>query len=423
MECEASELWCHLLTAATEHFQTGIIAAEKAGIHLPTTAAELKDAIGIGSTVVLALFSIAFALWKYWRYNDRTMHIRLAEYMDAHDKRLRNSAIDFHRAIRRPQPGQGPEDPHFANAELRAVLKERNWYRSFTLLSVERSADQQLSLALEKIDRQINLAKKQIQALQNQEQNAHLLRGAIASSAPEARSWHQSGQSQFALTHIRNAKAVRAADPNNQALELEAIELQKMFRLDDAEQAYTNLVEAAKRTAPGKDQDFQIARAKRALIEIKQRRSIVALTQGNQPTPQSLKAYTIVTDAENPAALRNRHGPHSGWDAIDSAELHYLAALVCRLGGATRKEPRFLDESEREYQNAAFNIPTWSVLRTRYQQSLLEAAESGLRRVARARTEGVYDFAWVGTDLVKQPYYRPAGVGDDGDEDGVPQTA
>ncbi|MEI9900910.1 MAG: hypothetical protein WDN31_13105 [Hyphomicrobium sp.] len=123
---------------------------------------------------------MTFGFWRWWRYREHILHKRLAEYLHESDTRLSTGTADLIELIQRPAPGQQFKDPLFIDADLRVVLRERNWDKPAYALGVAASSDVQLGKAIDAINRRRTTAQATVASLNRQLFSAHSIRGAIA---------------------------------------------------------------------------------------------------------------------------------------------------------------------------------------------------------------------------------------------------
>jgi len=108
-------------------------------------------------------------------------------------------------------------------------------------------------------------------------------------------------------------------------------------------------------------------------------------------------AWTIIALEDNPDCalnLRQRHAPFTEWEAIEQAEIHYVAAYIANKLVFVRQEPQQLSRAEEGYSSVLAELPTRRFFISRAKRRLREEARAGLDRVTRAR-DGDYDKEWL----------------------------
>jgi tetratricopeptide (TPR) repeat protein len=397
MECGSQETFCHLLTWLTENelAASGIAAfagrlGENAQGALGLVAHFLRD---YGQALV-GLFGVSFGFYRWWLYREHILHKRLSQYIAESDRRLDAAQRDLLEAIQRPGPGHGPPTPLFADADLASVLRERRWDQTPLALTVCKSADSQLSAAIERIDRRLQATASAMHSLQKQIAAAHTLRGAIAASQTST-----PGQGEFALACFRNALRIPNQKIATFAKELEGHQLRKLGYIDRAASAYRELKVLASQLE-AREQAIIIARAKRCLAEIYQERSISLFCTGQKTGPGSAHARDLlvsrVPNARAPGALvlRDNFAPYQEWDLLEHSDTCLLTALVYALLGSTNETEFYRQEAVDGYSSILdrFTKHGWFYARSR--RKLHRLASEGSER-ALAAGKGDYDVSWI----------------------------
>lgn len=422
MECGAQEYFCQ---AATWIFENE---------HLTAYLTEILGQLGAGSTgffkilgqvleqhgqAIVGLLGLSFGIVKWWRYREQILHKRLKEYLNESDTRLKLGERLVLDALNRPGPSAPISDPLFANAQLRNVLRERNWDRTTLAMNVESSADWQLTQAIDKIQRQIEAAESSIQSLKQQFATAHILKGAIAASVAERSPSKALERNRSALDAFRVALQVGGHRGDCIAKELEAHQLRKLGYSTEALSAYGDLAELAKSIENEREQVIVRARAQRYQAEIIQSQLMVVRPDGVREFSGSWNAYNLVsrTIAGSSLSLRRRFSPFSGWDLIDEGELNYLGAFLSRNLGNKNVEAAHLSDAETAYGRVVSSLPRRRFWNRSAERRIKAAARQGLERVSRAR-EGRYDTDWLVMPS-KQSQENSGSVGCGGGNDGI----
>jgi tetratricopeptide (TPR) repeat protein len=413
MEC-GSETLCQALTWLTENE----LAARKLN--------DLLIKLGQGSTggigavaqflkdygqLIVGLLGFSFGAWRWWLYHERVLHKRLDDYISARDARLKDVRSKALETIQRPAPGQTAQAPSFIDRELASVLRENQWGNTTLALSVNSSAEWQLSKAVENIKRKLQIAEREAVSLRQELCTAYGLRGAVASARAGAE------RHATALTYFRNALSLPGHANDIQLKELEAHQLRKLGHFVAAEVAYERVIELARDLHSERDRNVIVARAKRYLAEIDAKPwnaylRMRADADGGQYSP-------------GPIALLDRCQPLSSWEWIEKGDMHYFTALLARLRDYNNVEGQSLEDADAAFQAALLAIRTrrWNIGKS--SSGLRNRIRDGRERVRRARDQKIYDMAWwprtpSGLD---EPQTPTAKVSGSGSSQPVPETA
>jgi hypothetical protein len=387
MECGSQEFLCELTNWLSENEMVGPWLVEvigRFGAQAQGIAGSIAQFVRDYGQSIVGLIGVSFGFWRWWRYREHILHKRLAEYLRENDTRLANGTADLIELIQRPAPGQQFKDPLFIDDDLRVVLRERNWDKSVFALSVERSSDSQLSKAIRSIERRLITARDQMSSLNHQLASAHTIRGAIAAS--QGRRNGSDVAHERALLLFRSALSVPTTD-NHFVKELEA-QQQLKLGLTTAEQAFEKLLKSTETIGDGRQKKLLAARAKRYWAEAVRLGSPLnawlMLTSDSAAARFYPGAVALIADCE----------PLSGWERIEKADAHYLAALCAQMQRFTVQEPEHLGEAESDYQRVLTELHDrrrrWPLQFAR----LRARAKEGLARVAAARN-GSYDTSWL----------------------------
>jgi hypothetical protein len=399
MDCGVSDIFCQGMTwlSDNEFVATSItelvshLGARASGI-IGVAAAFIEN----HAQAIIGLAGLAFGFWKWWRYREQILHQRLAEYLRESDSRLRLGQHYVLNALQRPAPGQPFKLPLFAGEMLRSVLRERNWDRTTAALCVESSADWQLSLALKKIQSQMEIAEANITSLRLQFATAHILRGAIASSVAVRTPSRATERNTFALTEFRTVLRTPGHQKDLVATELEAHQLRKLGDFDNALEAYEELENAAANIEDQRTQTLLIARAKRYRAEILQARNSSRDSDGQLHFLGTLNAHSLLSSTIPGSALSLRadYAPFQGWDLIEEGDINYLEALVASLLMFRVIEGSHLLSAETSYKAVLTETAHRRFFGHRRTLHLRRAAKAGLMRAQQARS-GHYDVRWL----------------------------
>lgn len=385
MECGSQDLVCQVVTWVSENELVTSSLAEFLG-RLSADAQGVIGALGSflreNSQAIVGAVVGSFGIWKWWRFREKILHKRLAEYIGARDGRLRVARAQALEAVQRPAPGQAFDAPLFVDRELRSVLLENRWDSTALALTVEGSADWQLSTAIESIKRRLHTAEREAACLRQELCTAFSLRGAVASS-------RRGVVSEDALDHFRSALELPGHDGDIHIVELQAHQLRKLGRLGVARAAYERVIGLSDGVESVQDRDVIKARAKRYLAEV-------------ESVTSRLNAYCMMTagligDRFSPGALAliQRAEPQSPWGHVEKGDMHYFTAWL----GKELKYPRVpgdhLDEAEKSYRAALSALGARRWVFGNSKSRLRRRIATSLVRVETARVSSDYDADWL----------------------------
>jgi hypothetical protein len=263
-------------------------------------------------------------------------------------------------------------------------------------MCVESSADWQLSLALKKIQSQMEIAEANVTSLRLQFTTAHILRGAIASSVAARIPSRAIERNTFALTEFRTVLRTPGHQKDLVATELEAHQLRKLGDFDNALEAYEELENAAENIEDQRAQTLLVARAKRYRAEILQARSCCQDADGQLQFLGTLNAHSLLSSTIPGSALslREDYAPFQGWDLIEEGDINYLEAFVASLLAFRIIESSHLLSAETSYKAVLAETAHRGLFGHRRTLHLRRAAKAGLKRTQQARS-GHYDVRWL----------------------------
>lgn len=131
-----------------------------------------------------------------------------------------------------------------------------------------------------------------------------------------------------------------------------------------------------------------IARAKRYRAQI---------LQANAGDAGAGAAWGLIGNQQNSECavqLRGRYGPFTDWDAIEHAEVHFVAAWVAHMLGFGPREAAHLSSAESAYGDILARLPKRRWLVPLAKKRLREEGRAGLTRVERGKS-GNYDRDWL----------------------------
>ena len=335
---------------------------------------------------IVALFSLAFGIWRWWVYRERILHKRLVEYLDRSGKQLRDARQSAVRAIERPSPRARWSAPIFAPEALRRLLRRQDWEPAFVTASPSKVAEWAAQKAQEDVRGRVAVAERAIGELRAQAAAAHIMHGAIASARSDraVTSETRALQAHIALEEFRNVLRLPGFEGDLVARELEAHQLRKLGRLQEASIAYQSLEDVARLLGDPKERDLIVARSRRHRAEILQAQA----DGGAQAAYLLMKSQT---DPDAALTLRARHGPYQEWDAIEQADMHFVTAYLAHRLNYVQVARNELREAASNYSLVKLNVPLIGRYETR---RLKRAAVVGLKRVKQAK-EGNYPEEWI----------------------------
>lgn len=379
MECGSQDLLCEVTSWLAENDLLAPWLTELAG-RFGANANGVAGIVGqfardYGQAVV-GLVGVSFGFWRWWRYREHILHKRLEEYLRESDGRLSDGTRELLELIQRPSPGQKPKEALFADADLRVVLRERNWDKPAYALGVAASSDLQLEQAIAAINRRLATAKAMTKSLHLQLFSAHSLRGAIAASH---RNGLDSKSASDALDQFKKALGIPGHARNAAIRELEAHQMRKLGLA--GREVYEELAVLATEMEESRERDFLLARCKRYMAE---------MTVGRRPQ----NAYWLLTDTGEALALMAKCQPLDLWERLELADTQYLAAYCAAMSKYPGKERTLLDSAQGSYGGLVRDLSSRRWLRPRQYRRLRALANLGVSRVGAAK-QGNYDVSWL----------------------------
>lgn len=402
MDCGDGDLVCQVLTWVFQdnEYATGVLTKwlGEAGV-----AGWISNVLKEHGEKLIGLAGFSFGVYRWWKYRETILHRRLEEYLRESDRRLLDGQAYVLEALRRPAPGQKFKLPLFAEVPMLSILRERNWDRAPVASNIFNSAHWQLNTAMEAIGRRIETAERSVASLRLQLATAHVLKGAIASAQARRSAKVDTDKDLDALNSFRSATRLPGQEKNLTAKELEAHQLRKLQRLDEARDAYKSLEGLALATQDTNAQMRVGSMAKRYRAEILQ--ALNSDVVMGERRFEGCGAYELLSpNTQNSVlAIRSQLPPFKGWDAVEQGDIHYLTAFTANCRGFWDIEGDQLADAENAYQTAISGsaVRRWP---TRKKARLRKAADEGLNRVRAARVWKVanpttksraYDWQWL----------------------------
>jgi hypothetical protein len=378
---------------------------EKHGDGLPEIIQKVMEPV-VGETgfvrtnlkEIIAAASFAFGVWRWWVYRESILHRRLVEYINESDARLPGTSAAAVEAILRPGRTVSVPRPSFAH-ELNRILVQMGWAggvidRMLGETRIEQRSRWRLLRERRRLLNRHAVAVRAEKSLQAQMAHIHLISGAIA-AAKARRSRNKQGAARYdeaALREFRAVLQVPGFQRNIAAKENEAFHLLRLGEVDLARAAYRELEALAVDLPTARERDLLIARSRRYQGQIYQ---IEAGRAGRALARDILVSPLGNPNPESAEFLINQCQPLKQWDAIEQAELFFLAAVVFHLLNAAQREAEFMEKATRAYQDVLEEVPLRRSLLSRGNRLLRREAKRGLRLCARgAGSESA--FKWVG---------------------------
>lgn len=162
----------------------------------------------------------------------------------------------------------------------------------------------------------------------------------------------------------------------------------RLGKRPEALQAYVELEDFAGALPDQRERDLAIARAKRFRAQV---------LQANAGDAGAGAAWDLIANNNNPRCavqLRGRYGDFIEWEAIEQAEIHFVAAWVAHMLGYGNEEPTHLSKAETACNDILADLPKRRWFVSFAKRRLREEAYAGLRRVERAKASD-YDKQWL----------------------------
>jgi hypothetical protein len=387
MDCGAGDFACYIDADHLKSLQVVPLLRELAQF-LTFIFNAAVEALKPHLNALVALASLSFAIWKWYRYRDAALFDRLKELIAKTVTGLRVDRADLLEAICRPAPGQTPKAPLFIESDLRRVLLKRSWsqvLRSRTRLT---RTERRLDSVLEEIDKQLSWTEMRLALFREQRATVHVIKGAIASARSQRAKTEQSwwNGNNDALAHFRDALGVPGNKKDLGAMEYKAHQLRKLGHLEGALTCYEELEVVARLLEASKARGVIVARAMRYQAEICR-------------LQQSLRNANGLFSA----ALQELapYAPLTGRDLLDQAEMNELQGCVrfglnfnnaasVSLSAAIADYQRLVSAFEEEDRHILSRTlrRLRTMLRNDKRAELRKAAQDGLARTTRALQDG-----------------------------------
>ena len=290
------------------------------------------------------------------------------------------------------RPGRTPtlSQPAFA-LELGEILQARGWRSFFGVKPLERQTEHQLRSALIGIRKRERTVENAARSLQKQRAEVHMLKGAIAvSRARNTAKYMLAGKSDGqALREFQRTLQSPTHRRDAEAKECEAFQFLRLGRRDLAQAAYDQLEDFASDIPDARKRQLLVARAKRYRAQILQ-----AKAPGGALGALAVIGAGLTPDPSSTLPLRQIHAPYQNWDAIEQAEMHYVAAYIAHRLTAILIEESQLTEAEASYREVLSKLPKRLIFVRGATKRLRDEARAGADRVTCAKA-GNYNLKWL----------------------------
>jgi hypothetical protein len=389
MDCGSNELVCQFLAWLLSHSHPIKQILEMIAGLWNDAGDQIIKVLKEHGEKLIAIASFAFGVYRWWIYRERILHRRLEEYIRESDAQLGPASTQTVEAILKPGRTAALPQPAFA-IELQDILVRSSFDSLLHLAPIENSAERKLSRSLRGIRKRQQIARAALQSLLEQQTHVHLLAGAIATSRARRRldrpqAWRDD---YAALREFRTVLQFPAHSRDPVAKECEAFQLLRLGKRAEALQAYTDLENFAAALSEHRQRDLTIARAKRFRAQI---------LQTNAGDGGAQVAWALIAsnqDEQCAVKLRGRYGPYTDWEAVEQAEIHFVAAWVAHMRGYVVEEPAHLSSAETVLNEILAGLPKRAWFVPFPKKRLREEARAGLKRVERAKA-GDYDKDWL----------------------------
>lgn len=261
----------------------------------------------------VTILSGGYGFLKAYRYGERQIGYRLAEFLADEEKRLAQSRHILFDIIRRPNPSSDPALSTFPKHALRRALRHMGW----GILGAER----RITAAAIRCEQQVILAKRQTNLREKEQALSHLLLGAIA----DARSDHAAAFAEFEKVLEIDAQDV-------EALEYAGFQLLKLGNAIGANEYFANLVAIAE----AREDRLLAARAhQQQALAYEQLGNLV---QSNICLVAAIDGFPMNTDPLELALAHEQHGRVRRKARFNNANQSLQRALVLFSGLNTTAE-------------------------------------------------------------------------------------
>ena len=323
---------------------------------------DLFERIGRVLAPLVAVASGGYAIYQKWHYAGRNLHLRLQEFLEREEKRLRAADEELDKSAKRPGPARPFQSPIFPDRTLASVLRKMGWGTpTLTTLHWSRMhrAENEVQRASKELEEQLALWESRKKDYQRRLIQAHLVKGAMAASRAariKTKGGDDREDNQAALTEFERAMKVDPTQTEPTALEFAA---HQRVRLGDYTGAFEDFGELAQ-WADAAGKSVVRARALKFQAEIHEWR--------NEAQPNVHAATRLLN-----TAIQIFPTPLAQAEIIEAAELHEVQGRI------RSKEPNT------DWDDAALN--SYTNAEGLYHQINGPIAQTGLKRIAAERAK------------------------------------
>lgn len=263
----------------------------------------------------VTILSGGYGFLKAYRYGERQIGYRLAEFLAKEEKRLAEARQTLGTLVQRPNPSQNPELSVFPRRALKRSLRRMGW----GMLGTEDN----VAAAATRCEQQATLARRQTIIHEKEQALSYLLLGAIA----DAQSDHAGAFAEF-------EKALRLDEEDVEALEYAGLQLLKLGNPIGASEYFGKLAAIA---ASRGDQSLAARAYQQQALAYEQRTNLV---QANSLLVSAISAFPMNADPLELAFAHEQHGRVRKKARYNNANQSLQRALVLFSGLNTTMEGR-----------------------------------------------------------------------------------
>jgi tetratricopeptide (TPR) repeat protein len=166
---------------------------------------------------IVAFLSGVIAIYLKFHYAQSRLHLRFQEFLEREENRLALANRRLNEIVKRPGPGRTVQSPIFIALELKPRLRELEWgglaLRNLFQSRIRR-AEGELQSAIDELHQELALWSLQKNCYERKKAQAHLLKGAIASTRAARRKERQESDREDNLLALTEFKAATGVDPH-----------------------------------------------------------------------------------------------------------------------------------------------------------------------------------------------------------------
>ncbi|MBX9588474.1 MAG: hypothetical protein K2X43_04160 [Hyphomonadaceae bacterium] len=251
----------------------------------------------------VTILSGGYGFLKAYRYGERQIGYRLAEFLAKEEERLAEARQALGGLVRRPNPSQHPEPSLFPRRALRGALRRMGW-------GVLR-AENHIAAAAIRCEQQVALARRQTSLHEKEQALSYLLLGAIA----DAQSDHAGAFAEF-------EKALKLDGEDVESLEYAGLQLLKLNNAIGASEYFAKLAAIAEAR---RDQSLAARAYQQQALACEQLGSLV---QANSLLVRATSTFPANADPLDLAFAHEQHGRVRRKAGFDNANQSLQKALA-----------------------------------------------------------------------------------------------